>query len=108
MPTACGDLSNNCVREFEADQVHNFMFTAVNCGSQQSTASTLTVDARGNAALYNIYLYQFTYYCSGVSLTEEVGYAFISEQVMCHFLCFIIFHILRIPEFHLLAKKAEM
>ena len=48
VPTACGDLSNNCVRGFEADQVHNFMFTAVNCGNQQSTASTLTVDARGN------------------------------------------------------------
>ena len=43
VPTACGDLSNNCVREFEADQVHNFMFTAVNCGSQESNASTLTV-----------------------------------------------------------------
>ena len=25
------------------DQVNNFMFTAVNCGSQESNASTLTV-----------------------------------------------------------------
>ena len=50
VPTPCGDLNNNvCVREFEADQVHTFMFTAINCGSQKSIATTLRIDARGKS-----------------------------------------------------------
>ena len=71
-PTACGDLSNNCVREFETDQVHNFMFTAVNCGSQESTASTLTVDARGKALRY-VYLYAL-YIMVSVHIRNEYTY----------------------------------